>query len=959
MGVLIFFTGLLQAQTPFFKRIYINRENSNLKFTSVLEGHDGFLWFGSSEGVYRYDGTDPVLFSIPGKDVDNTVTALYQDTGDTLWIGFKSGSVAYLIHNELTLFEPEEGMPVKPVMAIMKDNPGHLWLATAGEGVYFFNHDRLCNINMDDGLSENYTYTLAPDKSGNMWVGTDGGISLCSATTGKKVLLALHKHDGLPDNIARVLVPDNDGNLWIGMQEKGVCQYLVQQQKIVIPGFSSDWKYGQVNSITLDHQDLWIGTEETGLVYIEKKKPVIPKAYEHFNSMNFPKIMNTCMDREGNIWMIANSNIYQTSASRVMIIEQLGDVKMKMVHSLYFDRQDNLWFTPDQGLVCWSFRDTTAGKLKKFTLTPPEDLIDIVSIYEDECGYIWAGTMGAGLFRLNPGTGRIQKIDASAPLKNASVMSIAGKDHTLWLATLGGAVKLDIPEDCQTDHLQVHTETFENEELLGSFYIYDVFMDKKGRAWFGTDGKGLTCFDHGHFINYNEKDGLKSNVIYSITEDENGIIWFSTLNAGIYRFDGHTFKNYSTDDGLRYVSVSGIESDGKGNILIVHKHGFDVLNTRSETFMYFGSEVGISDINSDLNAIGRDHAGFVCIGTDDEIIRYSAQADRYVKISRAVIIKASLFTGEISQYATHRLSYDQNYISFDFTGLWYTNPDRVKYQYMLESYNKDWVVTRDRRIIFPKLPSGHYTFKVRTSLNRNFRQFSESSFSFYIKPPFWRENWFIFLLSILIAGMIYFFTRYRIMQIRKFESLKKEKIEYQYETLRSQVNPHFLFNSFNTLISAIEEDKQAAIEYVETLSAFFRNIVTYKDHDLITLQEELKIASDYFYLQQRRYGHNLDLRVEVPEEARRKEIPPMVVQIIIENALKHNAISSETPLHISIRLHGSKLEISNNINPKRMVESSTKTGLHNIINRYKLLTAETVDVIHLETEYIIRVPLIG
>lgn len=956
--ILVFVTGIITAQKPYFKRIYINRENSNLKFTVILNGHDHFLWFGSTDGIYKYDGSDPFLLSVTLPDFDNTVSALYQDNGDTLWAGYKSGKITYVINNEIHLFQPKEGLPIKPITGLSKDDRGNLWIATAGEGAYYYANGRLTNINTDDGLNDNYTYVVTPDKNGNVWVGTDEGIAICKAGIKNKIVQVFHKHDGLPDQIVRAITHDSQGDIWIGTQEKGICKFIPEQNRFFVPPDLVNWSYGQVNNINFDRNEIWIGTEEKGLVHYDPKLSSKLNFIREFNTLRFPKISDATLDREGNLWMIANANIYQSSAGSFLLLDQLSDLNLKMIHALMFDRKGKLWLTPDQGLVSFSFSDTTNNQLRKYTITPEKELIDIVSLYEDECDYVWIGTMGAGIFRLNPANGKIQQINGDKRLLNGSIMAIAGKDDQLWLATLGGAFQLKLPADCNTDHIVPEYTKLENENLIGNFYLYDVFVDSRGRTWFGTDGKGITCIDHGEYFNYNEHSGLKSNVIYSITEDKYGNIWFSTLNSGIYKFDGTNFKNYNQSDGLRYNSISSIMADRKGHLVIVHRHGFDVFDIENESFIYYGSEVGISDINSDLNAIDCDKNGRIWIGTEDQLISFNDNGNTYTKKPLSVISKASLFTNEINKEANKRLSYNQNYLSFDFNGLWYSNPDRVKYQYMMEGYNKEWIPTRDRRIIFPNLPPGKYKFKVRTSLNKNFKQFTEASYAFVIHPPFWKENWFLFLMVIIFSGLVYLIIRVRIEQIRRIESLKNEKIEFQYETLKSQVNPHFLFNSFNTLITVIEEDKNKAIEYVETLSAFFRNIVSYKDHDLIFLSDELELASNYFFLQKKRYGDYLTMKIEVTEDAKQKEIPPMVLQILIENAIKHNAVSHESKLHICIGISGNKLEVKNNINPKRTIESSTKSGLQNIINRFKLLTSEEIEIINNNNYFIVKIPLL-
>ena len=178
------------------------------------------------------------------------------------------------------------------------------------------------------------------------------------------------------------------------------------------------------------------------------------------------------------------------------------------------------------------------------------------------------------------------------------------------------------------------------------------------------------------------------------------------------------------------------------------------------------------------------------------------------------------------------------------------------------------------------------------------------------------------------------------------QQLQNEKVQFQFQVLRNQVNPHFLFNSFNTLISTIEENPVMAVDYVEQLSEFFRNIVNYRDKDVITLGEEISVLQTYFYLQQKRFGENLKLNIVVPEEVKKHTfIPPLTLQLLLENAIKHNAVSKEKQLMINLFIENGKyLVIKNNINLKITKEASEGMGLQNIINRYNLLSNEPVSI---------------
>nr|HRC91509.1 histidine kinase [Bacteroidia bacterium] len=270
----------------------------------------------------------------------------------------------------------------------------------------------------------------------------------------------------------------------------------------------------------------------------------------------------------------------------------------------------------------------------------------------------------------------------------------------------------------------------------------------------------------------------------------------------------------------------------------------------------------------------------------------------------------------------------------------------------------DWIETKDVKQVFPNLPSGKYVFRVRTSIDPQFTFNNERIFSFEIKKPFWSEDWFYIISVLLTILLVYFFIRLRDARMKKLQQLKNDSIRFQFETLRNQVNPHFLFNSFNTLIDIIEHDKEHAVEYVENLSAFFRNIVTYKDKDTIKLSEEIKIVKAFYFIQQKRFGSNLQLLVDEHSLYDDRYVVPMVLQLLLENAIKHNEISKEKNLKVKVSFSDSRIIISNNTNPKMNKDESTGTGLRNIIARYRLLTDKTVQIESSQEYFVVSLPLI-
>lgn len=207
---------------------------------------------------------------------------------------------------------------------------------------------------------------------------------------------------------------------------------------------------------------------------------------------------------------------------------------------------------------------------------------------------------------------------------------------------------------------------------------------------------------------------------------------------------------------------------------------------------------------------------------------------------------------------------------------------------------------------------------------------------------------------------IYFYIKMRERRLEKREEIIRERIRFQFENLKSQLNPHFLFNSFSTLIALIDQSPETAIEYVEELSNLFRTVLEYKDQDVITLSEELAVINNYYNLQKKRYGDNLQLEIEKLEESEKIMVPPLTLQLLIENAIKHNVVSKDYPLKIRIfaDLKEQYLFVENNLQPKNDDVKSTGIGIKNIVDRYHLLSENKIQIRKTASSFTIGLPFI-
>ena len=927
---------IASGQYPHVQRIRFNLPVKEPAFSKAIQDRKGFIWLGSDQGLYRFDGLSFQGFFLPSDTLEFKISALFEAPDGVLWIGCKNGRIYHLAGKELSLFEPEEGTAGIGISDIIADTTGVIWWSTYGEGVYYYASGRVFNINHEDGLSEDYVYDLELDDKGVIWAGTDGGITSCRQEGGRKIVSVPEWNKELPDPIVRIVRSDPSGNLWLGFYDSGPGYVNPSRSGFILPGYADDWAFGPASDVQILQDDIWVSTLTGNLIQSGNDRLLQAGEIDlhAVSSFSFGKISDLLPDSEGNVWILSTSGIYRTTGSKLIYFNNLGSEKLENIHAILYDPDHggNIWTSVENGLLR---SDLQGIEIRRYLESKEFKDLKVTCLNKDIYGFIWAGTFNYGVFRIDPESGRYSRITEKEGLINNNVLGISFHNDTLWLATLGGATELILSQDATTVYSSVRS--FNKENGLVSNYIYSVYEDNRDRIWFATDGDGISVLEKGKFTTFGKENGFGDDVIYSITGDHYGNIWIATASDGIYRFDGEKFNHYGIEEGLNGLQITGMTTSGE-EVVVIMDNGLDVIHIKTGRIVHFGQEVNLADISPDLNVCSKDPEGNIWIGTKTGIIRYQPGICAKSSGPLTVLEEMSVFLQPVEMENNLALKSNKNYVSFSYSGIWLSNPERVSFQVMLEGYDLDWKNTYDRLAVYSSLPPGSFTFRVRSSANQFYSNSHEASFSFRIRKPFWVTPWFAILVMALLVSAIYFFIRYREKRLRQIEQEKKEKVEFEFQMLKNQVNPHFLFNSFSTLISLIEEKPSQAVEYTEKLSDFFRIILQLKEEELIPLSQELVIIEDYYFLLKKRFGNNLEMKINLEEGVMNSVMPPMTLQILVENAVKHNIISKDKPLTINIYSRSSEIVVENNLQLKLTPEISTGIGLENISKRYRLKT---------------------
>ncbi len=918
----------------------------------LYQDKSGLVWFGSQKGLFRYDGQDFLLLQKPDS-TNQRVRVVFQDRKMQQWVGYHDGSIYKLQANELVKWMPDEGTPKVAITGIVEDEAGQVWFSSYGEGVYCFDGKRLHNFNTDDGLLGNEIYVMAKGPDGRIWLGTDGGISVCRFAKGNKQVENLARKDGLPDEIVHELLPDQQGNIWVGTYDKGICRYLPKERRFDFP--LKDWPDGIVNHLALfEGKELWIGTDGHGIWRYSLQDGSLSPVTGFEKS----KVYDLMRDMEGNIWTVTNTGGVRYANRQ---FEYLPTTFLN-IQAVLAQKDGCLWVGTPDGLFC----QKKNGEVK---LWLKERKLNVICLHEDKFENIWVGTFDKGTFCLNPKTGDLRQLTEKDSISNNSILSIDGTNGYVWLATLGGATEIDNSLN-RIFKERPPLRRFGKEDGLAANFIYKVFVDRRKRTWFCTDGQGISLLENGsikNFQSYKEFDAeagkeveRQLKAVYSMAEDQRGHIWLSTATEGIFEFDGKTFKRLAVKEGIRDLAITSLVADANGQLVVVHPSGIDLLTPETHHLIYYDEEIGLkNDIDPNLNAACSDQYGNVWLGMKDGLFKYTPLNDPLEIHPKTHLHSVMVAYQTVDFGQAGSFSHSQNNLNFEFFGLWYTDPASVRYRYRMVGYDTNWVSTKDRHATFASLPPGQYRFEVTSTENDAWSDEPVVSYEFSISQPFWRRWWFVLACCAIVGAAFYWFQKTRELRLKRVALLEKEKVESELAALKAQINPHFLFNSFNTLISVIEEDPKAAVEYVENMSDFYRTMLQLRDKPMIGLEEEVDLVENFGYLLKRRYGDAFQLEVN-PNCSRDVQVVPLTLQVLVENAVKHNVIVKSKPLKVQVMMtDDGYLMVKNNLQPKLQPEKGTGFGLDSLRRRYELLTGKQIVIEKTETEFKVSVPTIA
>lgn len=807
-------------ETIRFAHIGLEDGLSQSSVYSIAQDSQGFVWFGTEDGLNRYDGYEFTVFRPDLNDEsslsDRWISALAADDEGNLWIGTRQGGVNFYnaktgkftryLHDSqvssslssdriltvfidreqnvwigtargLDLFLPKSktfahflpvigeknDSAVNSITAIHEDSTGTMWVGTGAAGLFRFYPDEFRFSSYFSGntqqiiLSSDYVRGIQDDKEGNLWVATDNGLNLLRV--GSETFIQYRHNDRDPGSLAT----------------------------------------NYIQTILVDSKDnLWLGTE-AGLDRFDPKT----ETFKHYSnnaedarSLSTNIVKSIYESADGMLWVGTyggSINMYDSAMDNFRYFQHNpkdpGSLSGNMIFKISIEGNKYAWIATLDGGV--NRLDLMSGKsiAYRHKENDSRSLVsdEVWSVLKDSRGILWVGT-SEGLDRLDPGSSAFThySMESSNSVKNVSGVVydiVEDNDHNLWMGTSQGLARYD----GETGLFTHFTHDSSNPKSITASSIVKIFIDDRGVLWLGSFTGGLDSYDAstGIFTHYTfdpeNTSSLSNNSVLAIIQDHEGKLWVSTAGGGLNRMDEESgvFSHVTSKDGLPNDVVYGILEDKAGNLWLSSNLGISCYNPTDGSFLNFTESDGLLGNEFDMNSYAMDSQGNLYFGGvkgltvfDPATIKKSSYVPPIVLL--AITQNGMPLNSDLTPEQTREVSiqWPYNSFEFEFTSLSYSDPQKNQYAYMLENFDSGWIDAKNwREGRYTNLPGGTYVLHLKGT-NRD-GVWNEVGHSITIKvvPAFWQTLWFKVLAIVALFGVAFaiYRSRTRAIQVNNLE----------------------------------------------------------------------------------------------------------------------------------------------------------------------------------------------
>ena len=878
-----------------FEHLSIEDGLSQSSVSSIAQDEHGFMWFGTLDGLNRYDGYNFRKY-YSSKDTNsipsNIITKILNDNENILWIATEKGLCKYnKLHDNFIRIIDTETMVHEQYIIDIKDYGNNIWIATK-EALYLLNKETntIENIELPKELS-NKTITNIYYFNAYIWIISDNMIFRYNHNENKYKSIKLFDGTDKIKKLQSIIVTKNR-RFFLGTNnylaeliilDKGVIDINIIENNINVSSIIED-----------EHGTLWIGSKNQGLLsYNIKLNKIIKHKYNFSDpqSISTNYIKSLYYSKNGILWIgnnLGGINKWNRFVEDIIIIKnnpfKKNSLSSNMVRCIYKDSKNRTWVgTVDRGLNLWIIdnnifknhvlidknNDTTYSEnYKAINETADGEFFDfknnefkiyennpnnsyslpnnhVRSILESLKGNLWVGTDGGGLCLLDEKTGRFKVLNTNnSGISNNNIWKIyQDTKGNIWIATNGGGLNL-LNEDNKT--FKVFKTSSTNNKTISSNHVSTIYEDSKGNLWIGTLNNGFNKFNYADStftrFSYHENDttSIPFKCVYSITEDSKGNIWLG-LKGCLSKFDfkNNKFYSYTTANGLPNDVVMGILEDDKEHLWISTNNGICEFKIDSGVVRNYTVNDGLQGNEFLVGSFLKTGTGTLSFGGINGFNAFKPSKLRLNKNKPSVVItEFKIFNNPakidtvISEKQEIVLNWDENIFSLGFVSIDYIASEENRYKIKLEGIDEDWIDYGTRRYVsYNNLPAGDYIFRVIGSNNDGIWNEIGATIKITILPPWWETTWFRISVLIFIIIIVLAWVKQRERKLKNEKQILEEKVKQRTKKIQEQKDD----------IEKKNTELEMALEEVETQKDEIENqkdeIETQRDTVLVQKNE--------------------------------------------------------------------------------------------------------------------------
>lgn len=801
--------------------------DGGVSYTSVMcigEDEQGFIWFGTNNGLYSYNSMEIKEYRYIQNDSTsiptNRINQLYTDNLGKLWIATENGLCSYNQKRDnfisYTLKDQFGNFSGKNIHSFFQLSNGTYWFGDE-RGVGTLNLDNrqvfYKNINNKSGSVSIITH----DDKGTIWVFfSDGEIYYLSK--GSSTFHFFSK--GIEDGIRSVLIENN--LIWIGYESSGlVCLNIDGTRKYHynVNNTSSDKiPSNQVRSIiNAENEQIWVGTYN-GIVVIDNFKVVSVIHPDKYSELPNHSIWSLFKDSRENIWIgtwlggLCFHSRYNNSFFHYNQSSPGSSLSYNVVSSFVHQKGSREVIVGTEDGILNYFNPVTNLFTQKQVTIPGVKAENIKSLAYDKFGTLWIGTYGHGVFyQKKSGKGFTQIVPPFAT--GIQALDLCTTSEGIWVS--------NYPMGVYFYHFESQTfKQYRHNPLdihsISDGNVHNIIQDKNGNMWFATRN-GLNLLEKGseefiHFFHQeNNEESISSNMIFSIHEDENGYLWLGTNGQGLDKFNPKTTisEHFTTGNGLPGNEILSILEDFDKNLWLTTNGGLCVFNPSTQNVRSFINGNGIENNSFNPNTAMTHANGELYFGGTNGFIRFHPEEISYNPVSPSTIItqlyihnkeimpenENGILSDVIGKTRSVSLNYKQNSLGFRFVANNFINPGKNRFKYRLVEFDDTWIETDyNGRATFTNVPPGNYTFEVKAANNDGVWNEKPTQLAIEIIPPVW-ERWYAVVFYVLLVIFTILYFRKQVVNKQKLKNeIELEKVKRENEEYLHQMKLQFFTN---------------------------------------------------------------------------------------------------------------------------------------------------------------------